>query len=371
MNTNERKYLAADEIEFAEPSTPPLTEEELRLLHEHDRGETSASRPAHTWEPVDIVALAAEPPAPPEIGDLLYPGKRHVLSGESEAGKSFLLLALSGLELAAGRGVVWVDTDTMGAAETLERLRALGVDDERISDRFAFMEPAEPLTDAAAADLTAWLAKHHGRLIVFDAFNATLSLHGLDPHSTADVEKFWKRVVDPFCVRGVAAVLPDHVVKKSDERGKYAYGSERKHTGAEVHIGVKAIDPFGRGRTGKAKLTVHKDRPGFLERPSPGLFVLASDAASGRCTWTIEVEHDVSDEGAFRPTRLMQNVSRYLFATSEPCSRNQIENDVKGKSAYVRQAIDTLVAEGYANEVVGDRGARLVKHLRLFNEDDE
>jgi hypothetical protein len=351
VSTNERRDLGVDEITF-EPN-PPMPP------------------PMHTWQPVDLVAAAVEPPEPPEISGLLYPGKRHVFSGESEAGKSFLMLAVTSDELTAGHGVVWVDTDNMGDGATLERLRSLGVDDRRISELFAFMQPAEPLGEAAVLDVTRWLGEHDGRLIVFDAFNATLSLHGLDPNSTADVEKFWQRVVDPFTKRAIAAALPDHVVKKPDERGKYAYGSERKHTGAEVHIGLKAIDPFGRGRTGKAKLTVHKDRPGFHERPSPLVFVLVSDADTGLCTWKLDREATTDESGGFRPTNLMEKVSDYLRLVNEPVSRSQIVKDVHGKTDYVRVAMDALLAEGYASEVIGDRGARLLKLDQVYREDNE
>jgi hypothetical protein len=371
--------LADDSIEFRAPSTPPLTRDELDLIEGSDgsssepQSDSSTAAPvrAHTWEPIDIVKLDDSPPEPPAISGLFYVGKRHVVSGEAEAGKSWLLLAAAAEEINAGHGVVWIDTDDMGASATLERLRSLGVADELIRQRFAFMQPNEPLSHDAASSVTGWLAAHNGRLVVFDAFNATLTLHGLDPNSTVDVETFYQRVVNPFCRAGAAAAIPDHVVKKSEERGKYSYGSERKHSGTEVHLGLKAISAFGRGRTGKAKVTVHKDRPGFLTRPSPGLFVLASDPESGVSSWTIEPDEDVSRDGVFRPTTLMAKVSDYLYAANEPRSRNQIEHDVRGKRDYVRSAIDMLLAEEYASEVTGDRGARLVKLDRAFREDAE
>jgi hypothetical protein len=56
------------------------------------------------------------------------------------------------------------------------------------------------------------------------------------------------------------------------------------------------IEAFGRGRTGRAKIIAHKDRPGFLEKPSPGLFVLASDPETERCSWRMaSIARDSSD----------------------------------------------------------------------------
>lgn len=371
-----------ESIELDVPANlpPPLSEQEPeRTSHSAECNVNSAEGKAspepeptaHTWTAVDVIGLGDQPPEPPTIADLFYAGKRHVVSGESEAGKTWLLLAATADELQAEHGVIWVDTDDMGPAAVLERLRCFGVADDKIRDLFAYMRPAEPLADVSRRHVTDLLATLKVRLVALDAFNASLTLHGYDPSSTAEVEQFYRRVVDPFCEQGAAVVLPDHVVKKPGERGKYSYGSERKHSGAQVHIGMQTIDVFGRGRTGRAKLVVHKDRPGFLERPSAGLFVLTSDADSGRCTWELEAARDVSDEGVFRPTALMERVSRYLYVANEPRSRNQIEQDVKGKGAYVRQAIDVLLTEGFASEVSGERGARLVKLVKQYLEEDD
>jgi AAA domain len=325
---------------------------------------------AHTWSALDLAALSAKPPEPPVLGGLFYLGRRHVVSGEAEAGKSMLLLAVAAAELLADRGVVWVDTDDMGAGPILEVLRAYGVDDERISRLFAYLRPEEAFTSAAHQYLAALIRGRAVRLAVFDAFNASLGLHGLDPTSTVDVERFLRHVVNPLCDLGPAVPLSDHVVKKADARGKYAYGSERKQTGVDVHLGMKAIEAIGRGRRGRSKLTVHKDRPGFLDRPSPGLFVLDSNE-SGRLSWRIEPDHGTGENGAWRPTGYMEKVSQYLELVREPQSRTQIVEGVTGKAEHIRVAIDRLIAEEFAVEFKGDRGARLVKLLGIFREAEE
>jgi hypothetical protein len=55
----------------------------------------------------------------------------------------------------------------------------------------------------------------------------------------------------------------DHVVKNPGDRGRCAYGSERKASGAIVHLGFKALEQFGRGETGRTVITVHKGPAGF------------------------------------------------------------------------------------------------------------
>jgi hypothetical protein len=131
---------------------------------------------------------------------------------------------------------------------------------------------------------------------------------------------------------------------------------------------MRALEPLVRGGTGRAKITVHKDRPGHLERPSPGLFVVESGPAFA---WRIKPDDSHDEQGGFRPTTLMGKVSHFLERRyDEPQSRNQIEEAKLGGREYVRQAIDCLIEEGYANEVSGPRGARLVQFVRPFNEDD-
>jgi hypothetical protein len=248
--------------------------------------------------------------------------------------------------------------------------RCSALDDERISRLFAYLRPEEAFTSAAHQYLAALIRGRAVRLAVFDAFNASLGLHGLDPTSTVDVERFLRHVVNPLCDLGPAVALSDHVVKKADARGKYAYGSERKQTGVDVHLGMKAIEAIGRGRRGRSKLTVHKDRPGFLDRPSPGLFVLDSNE-SGRLSWRIEPDHGTGENGAWRPTGYMEKVSQYLELVREPQSRTQIVEGVTGKAEHIRVAIDRLIAEEFAVEFKGDRGARLVKLLGIFREAEE
>jgi AAA domain len=362
---------------IGEPLTGPdiVLDDELALrLELHRNGDEQAEAQdehAHSWQALDLVELGAKPPEPPAVGGLFYLGRRHVVSGEAEAGKSMLMLALAAAELLEARGVIWVDTDDMGAGPVLEVLRAHGVDDQRIRGLFAYLRPEEAATPIVREYLAALIRYRSVRLIVFDTFNSSLVLHGLDPVSTVEVERFFRQVVNPLSDLGPAVVLTDHVVKRADDRGKYAYGSERKHTAADVHLGMKPIETLGRGRRGRSKLTVHKDRPGFLERPSPGAFVLDSDEESGRVSWRIEPDHDTGDDGAWRPTGYMEKVSRYLERVQEPQSRNQIEKGVPGKAEHIRIAIDRLLSEEFAVQFKGEHGAHLVRLLGIFRESGE
>jgi hypothetical protein len=159
----------------------------------------------HSWLPVDLVAHAAEPPAPPELIDLFYPGYNHLLSGESEALKTWLAIVAAAAEIGDKRGVAWVDGDDVGEGAILERLRLFGASDEAISERFAYIAPDEPLDHRRQADLLGVVEGRACRLLVLDGFNPLLTLQGLDPDRGPDVEQFY-RLFDPMRRAGAAVV---------------------------------------------------------------------------------------------------------------------------------------------------------------------
>jgi hypothetical protein len=321
----------------------------------------------HTWIPSSLIARAANPPEPPTIGGLLYPGKRTLLSGETESLKTWLALILAKAEMDVGYPVAWVDLDAMGPGEILARLRALGITDSTIDELFLYYEPSERLVEDLLEEVCGEIAHRGIRLFVVDAFNPILNLHGLDPGSTADIETFWREVATPITQVGAAPTLLDHVTKNADARGKYAYGSERKASGAIVHIGFQLAEVFKRGNTGRAILKTHKDRPGFLPRPAIGRLVLVSDGANV----TYELEEDRSHKGdQFRPTVYMERVSKKLEGEIEARSKKWIEGNVLGKASWMRAALEVLVDEGFVAREDTAKGHYFTS-LRPYREADD
>jgi hypothetical protein len=323
----------------------------------------------HTWRPSSLIRLAANPPEPPTIGGLLYPGERTVLSGETESMKTWLALILAKAEMDIGLPVCWADLDAMGPGAMLERLQLLGATDDQIDELFLYIQPSEMLDPTKITELADTVTATGARLFVIDAFNPILSLHGLDPNSVSDVETFWRTMADPICNAGGAPVLLDHVVKNPDNRGKYASGSERKASGAIVHLGFKLLEPLRKGGQGRTLLNVHKDRPGYLPRPTIGRLVLTSD--SDTISYRIEPDKSHDETGGFRPTVLMEKISRYLVHQSEPISKNQIETAVDGKTDGKRKALEILVEEGYASRADGPNRAKLFTHIRPYIEAED
>lgn len=321
---------------------------------------------AHSWVPVDLVSLDLAPPEPPSIGGIVYPGRRHVFSGEPESLKTWAALVLCVDCLRAGGHVVYVDMEN-GHRAILERLRCLGVLDDEIG-RFLYVNPDEPMTEPSVlGDVRAMLAFLKPALWVMDSFTGALALHGLDSNSAVEVEGFYRQVVDPITADGTAFLAIDHLPKDKDRRGKFSIGSERKIAAADVHLGFEVIAPFGRGKNGLAKVLTHKDRPGWLKRPKTAELVLESAEGSGSVTWNLKPGED-NDEPVFHPTKLMARVWNYvnMRADSHP-SRHQIEEAVRGRREYVRSAIDLLVAEQYL-EQREEMGAYLYSVRKVYEE---
>lgn len=358
---------------------PDLTfDEDLLLpaeLHPpHDHRATTQERVRSSWTPIDLVALNLQPPEPPTISGLVYPGRRHVFSGEPESLKSWAALVLAVDEIRSGRSAAFIDFSEGGRRDVYARAHDLGLSDNEIRASFLYLEPEDAATTpAASADIAALLRERQPSLIVFDATTGALELHGLDPNSGRDIQTFYRTVLAVFLASNAAIVLIDHLTRNRDARGKFAIGSERKIAAADVHLRFETVVPFGRGRTGRAKIETLKDRPGYLPRPRCAELELTSDRNTGRVTWSLTpatCDPDDANAHRFWPTVLMERVSTYVESCAEPPSRNNVETAVRGKATAVRVAIDTLIREGHFHEKAGARGARLLVLDKPYREAD-
>jgi hypothetical protein len=238
------------------------------------------------------------------------------------------------------------------------RLLTLGVDPEVILDLFHYFRPEHPLQGAHLVALCEELAQFRPSLAYVDGVTEAMTLHSLNPNDNVDIALFDKTVARPLTGAGAAQVSLDHVVKNGDNRGRYAIGGVHKLnivTGAGYTLENR--QPFGIGVTGRSTLKIAKDRPGQLDANAlPGRWygdlVLASNA-DGTAEVLIESpQQRVAEREAtpFRPTNLMEKVSRYLETEDGPRSQNQILTNVSGKRDYTIEALKILRRESYVTE---------------------
>jgi hypothetical protein len=321
-----------------------------------------------SWPTVNLADPAyAIPPDPPAIAGLLYEGKRHVASGPQESAKTLIAYHLLLQALRSGAGVGIVDLE-MGPVATRRMLTDLGATASELA-ALVYTEPTGPPTEADISRLSELAVRY----VLIDAAAGAFDLTGLDDNSRKDAESWARQWVQPLFQRGIATIVLDHVTKNVEGRGKYAIGSERKTGGADVHLGFDALKTLTRGGTGVVKVTAHKDRGAYLQRPTVAIIELASDPDTHQITIDIRPpEPSLEPEtGEFRHTIYMERVSKVLEANDgQPMSKNKIETADGGNRDHIRTAIAELLQDGYVIAQDGPNNSILIHLKRRFRKQE-
>jgi hypothetical protein len=315
--------------------------------------QTVNGQPGYTW--IDLTDTQyATPPEPPAIEGILYAGRRHVISGPPESTKTLVayLLLLSALRQDQNVGILDFE---MGPHAAVTLLRELGATDDELA-QIHYAEPDQPPTSHDIARLTLLGVQY----VLIDAAAGAYDASGLGDNDRKDVEQFAGRWIRPLWQNGVATIVIDHVVKNVDARGKFAIGSERKAGQADVHIGLEALKPLHRGGAGMVKVTVHKDRPGHLPRPTVAIIKLESDPATHAISTIIEPPETIDPAEPIKHTIYAERVSRTLEEAGETMSQTQVTEATEGKDIHIHQAIAELAAAGHLSIENGPRNAKLI-----------
>src|SRR5829696_6175931 len=328
----------------------------------HGENEDGEPEVTSSWRPVDLTSVLDGSWKPPEptVGrwldgpGLFYPGRTHTVVSETEAGKTWFALAAAMAEMANGCHAFFIDFED-DEGSVIGRLLTLGVAPEVIRDLFHYIRPEHPLQGRHLDALREELAYYMPSLALLDGVTEAMTLHNLNPNDNKDIALFNRQVCHPLTASGAAQVSFDHVTKDREGRGRYAIGGVHKLnivTGAGYTLENR--QPFGIGMTGRSSIKIAKDRPAQLRRHAVDKWyadlVLASDA-DGKAEVTIEsaqqrVEERESAE-PFRPTNLMEKISRYIEDGGQADSQNEILEGVPGKRDWKIAALKILKGEGY------------------------
>lgn len=345
-----------------------------------------------SWAPVDLSRfLDSSYTAPtPELlprGDgvcLLYPGLTHSFHGESESGKSLLALVEAVRILAAGGRVLFVDFESDPGAVTA-RLLEFGATPAQVEQQFVYVRP-EVSHKANSREAAAFLAHLRERfdLAVIDGVTDALALWGAETKDNDGITR-WARDLPKAIAdnTGAAVVMVDHVTKDAESRGRFAIGGQAKLaalTGAAYTVEVS--QPLGRGLRGVVVLRVAKDRPGHVRghsgpmRPSDRTQEAARviiDSTGPRPVVTIEAPRTTTGQDArpWRPTAIMEAVSRLLEDAPDPLSFNGVNGATKGREQHVRAALGCLVADGFVTTANGPRSSILHTSARPYRQADD
>ncbi len=319
-----------------------------------------------SWDPVDLTdALNGVGLPPPEIltrtdgVKLLYPGRTHLFVGESESCKTWGALFAAVEVMNAGQKVLWIDFEDEPRG-TVSRLLSMGVSPETIRDQLHYLHPEDPLmvreqaTEGNAA-LGRLLEAHQYGLAVIDGVTEGMTVEGLDPLGT-DAAAIWaRRLAKRLAATGAAVVALDHVPKSSENRGRYAIGSQHKIaglTGAAYVFEVKKRLSRAVYEPVEAEVTVKvsKDRPGHVRSRAPytqpdtlpvvAVFQLTAHPDGGVTGRMVPPEQAVGSP----PADLLLRICEYL-ALYEGASKTSIEEGVTGKTETIRAAVTWMAGD--------------------------
>lgn len=221
-------------------------------------------RPAGSFDVIDLEPATAVVLPPTLIcSEKLYLGGVHTITGPPDCGKTTLACWWMLEAIREGRSVLFLDEEG-GRELVTEKFQALGA---QPGERIAYIEfPSRAWNLADIAALYAVVTERQPAIIAWDSSAAFLARAGLDENAAADVTRFYAQVLIPCARQHNAAVLVIDHDTKSSEPSRYARGSGAKLAATDVAYKVAPITAFAKMQDGASKLTVTKDRRGWLAR---------------------------------------------------------------------------------------------------------
>ncbi|MFJ9020773.1 DNA primase [Streptomyces sp. NPDC102259] len=345
-----------------------------------------------TWAPQDLRSVldGTYRPPQPTVGrrddgiGLFYPGRMNSVASESEAGKTWFALIACLQEINDGNHVLYVDFED-DAGGVVGRLLCLGGVPADILERFHYVRPENQMGPVDAIDLDGVL-QLSPTLAIVDGVTEGMSLFGLELKDNTDIAKFGRLLLRPLMNSGAAVVTLDHVVKSSENRGRYSIGGVHKLNGLNgVMYMLENHRPFGIGVTGKSIIRVAKDRPGQIRKNglshSSGMHWYADLVVKSETQEYAEAhlyaprerdpEDREADEDEKRIGKLKAKVLEALDGAKAPLPGKGIEDRVAGRAVDVRRAVAALVDSGRIVTEAGPRGAVLHRLATPVTQRDE
>jgi hypothetical protein len=344
--------------------------------------EENTDQPARTrsWAAQDLTSVldGSYVPPQPTVGHrddgigLFYPGKISSIASESEAGKTWLALLACLQEINGGRHVLYVDFED-DAGGVVGRLLALGANPRDVRNQFHYVRPDARPTDIDLLDL-AQLLQLHPSLAIVDGVTEAMAMFGTELKDNTDIAKFGRTLLRPIADSGAAVVTLDHVVKSTENRGRYAsLGGGHKVNGLNGSMYMlENIRPFGIGVAGRSRIRIAKDRPAQLRKHalphSSGLHWFADLVIDSQDEQYAEAhlyppkpvaEEAPQDTEDKRQQELQTAILAVIAKAAQPLSKAGIEDRVTGKAADKRRALAALVDDKRVVATPGPRGAML------------
>lgn len=300
-----------------------------------------------------------------------YAGMVNGLWGPSGVGKSWMALTAVAQTLQAGHGVLLIDYEDT-ARTTHNRLRQLGLSAAQMRGRVLHVTPDLSMNPRALAKLKRLIAEHDVQLAIIDSVGESIALEGINPNEDDGVARWNNEIGKALARLGPTVVLIDHVPKDSENtRTSAPIGSQRKKAainGSAFMVEAVAGQAPARGRTGRLRFVVAKDRHGTWKKDEVAADVVVESDDAGNVRMTLGGPDLLADPGEqvveALDRRNAELVSRHLEQHG-PMSKRAIEASTGISLYHVTQAVKVLVAEGCAPRPGAGRGS-VVDLARCF-----
>ncbi|CAI9417253.1 Protein RecA [Nocardioides sp. T2.26MG-1] len=306
---------------------------------------------------------------------LFYSGKVNGIFGDPECGKTWVAQTAGVQALNAGGTFAMIDVDHNGADHTAARMLLLGahIDDLANPEKFRYYEPedADQLR-AAVTDITTRAPD----VVVIDSLGEVLPMLNVKSVDNDEITDALRLVCTPIAVAGSCVITIDHLPKSAEARvtGYAIGGTAKKRIMRGSYIRAEARTQPAPGQIGRITLRIEKDTTGELRKVTPGgyagTFVL--DSTQPHVT-TYEITREdmpTNPDGSFRPTGLMERVSRFI-EDNDQCTFTDIKEAITAKDKWLRDAIQVLVVDGFVARIDGARRAKLHHSIAPYRETED
>jgi DNA-binding transcriptional ArsR family regulator len=309
----------------------------------------------------DLGAILAAGITRPELlcDGMLYAGALHSLTGPPDCGKTTLALSWALGLLRQGRTVVILDEET-GPEQTALKLLAMGAAAGELGRLHYYAFPGRQWGVADLVALDDVIAAAEPALVIWDSVAAHAGRAMLDEDKAGDATRLWSVFARPARQCNAAVVGIDHDAKHANG-SRYARGSSAKLATVDVAYKVGIERAFSRQQDGALKLSVTKDRRGWLHRDHKALVTREPLA------FTItEVEESPADE--VRPATQAKLLAA-MHDLGKPSTQGQLVDRIRELygSGFSRETasrhLTALLDLGLVDRLEQGRGAAVLWSL--------
>ena len=384
-------------------TTPVQTGSNTASQVQNGSTESCEANKTSSWRFEDLTQLASGVELPPtptvfqrEDGHgLFYRGAVNDLHGEPGCGKSMIAQIATAQELKQGHDVIYIDYED-SARNVVKRLLLLGVSGEQIIGHLHYVRPsAKP---SSPTSLGGWRETldyaDTATLAIIDGVTSCLAYAGLDSNSGDDIAAWYNTMPRLISACGPAVVLIDHVVKSKDNRGRYAGGSMQKLALIDgISYSVDMTKPVGKGVRGTIVIKSGKDRISEIEehcavnwsngshlREAARIEINSTNPKLMRVTIArpnmMPSEDRQAKRDDFRPTGLMERISRMLEDSLEEPNQSELFKALKedgsgARTAVMSKAVSLLLQEGFVSNRSGRNNRSIFKSVRPYRQIDD